>query len=1809
MEKKSILELVTDDTPLEEVQELVRRGEDDVKETDCDGNNILHRVCRLGTEKHEIVEYLVSMGALVNQVNCKGETPLIICAGKGYLDTLKILLNNGAWVNFQCKTKKVHVSAAVVAAESGHEECTLELIRHGEDIWYRREGGMNVLMAACTTGLPNVVKHCLEQGSLKSIHETTRQSSPLMLACKNGRQECVKVLLDSDRYNANLEKDKSPILAAIARKYENCVLELISREFNADNKMSIYGETFFMLASKYGLVKVVKKCLETLDDEELCKCNNKGETALMLACEKSQYDCLQELLISGKYSGIINKKSKSGLTALMICAQNGFLSGLKLLIQHNASLDLPPDDEERTSHIYSSFHYDSKSGGMSALLLAAEGKHEHCVRELIANGAEIWHKNRKGQNLLMVACKQGLLDTVKHSVAQGSFGQVTTCDSEGKTALFYAYKGSQVKCIKELLLDDKIPSKNDILICGDRSLCKDNLLHFVCKDDIERPDIVKLLVSHSNMIDTEDSNGCTPLMICAQKGKLETLKVLISQGATLDAIHCSISRGSEWNTALLMAAEAQQEECVLELIRSGADIWYVNKSGTLLLNLASEHGLVRTVRICLEKAKDGDGVIGKYSEITKKALLTSIEHSRESSAIEIAKCCPVTKDTEVAGKNIMMLAVRRRLDKLVQTIYEKCGGACDSSPSSESGLNDLLSISVLEDNKTLVKFFISKGASLNSDVNSVDRYSNSTVLIKAVEKGNEGCVSELLLHGADITETNSQGQTLLMLAAKRGMLSTVRTCLDKCNKSYLNLVDNSGNNAVMHAIKNHQIDCLEEILKSEKCSLDQCKDEVTSLCSGYRYSEELKLLQMFNDGFNQEPNLPPRISHSTGGQSKEQQMLSAASRHQEQEVFASIWSGADIWKTNDKGQNLLMIAGQEDLVSVVKYCLANATPENLTATDGNGVSAIMHACKASSYRSKSMQCLAEILKCDKTKSIHLDTQSLMESVLNSCPERPDILLLLMKHGSSVNSADKDGFTPMMICARKNYLRSLCILLSSGAYKNAGFRIIRRLDNYEKHRILPLRNSTALQLAALEGNEECVLELAARGASVWCSNRRGENPLMFAAAKGLWKVVKLCVDSGTDLQINQTNHKGNNAVMLACRSAQVNTLSVLLKNPSCLAAVNQVSFHFDLTPLLQAIVHRSVVMTRLLLLNGADPNKTNYRGVSCLLAAVGKNPKKDSVFSDIPNALDLVALLLQYGANVNQSHNNETALTIAAANDAPTNVVEQLLKGGADVDHVDSDGNTALLYACTKGREKMVKTLFDHGAKADYINRPKCETALTVAVKGQAPVALVEGLLKRGASVNHIDKNGDTALLVASRKRAETVVDLLLKYEADVNYECKQSGETALTEALCTGRCNNIVDDLLRNGANVNHVASNGKTALISVCQDRNKEMLRLLLEYGADVNVVGTESPLIAAVSAKAPLTFIETLLNKGADVNHKSKFGETALTLACKNKDDMVIAHLLKKGSSVNHVVQKTGETALTTAVHYKVPLSVIEMLVKQGASVNHVENNGNTALMYACKNNEEKVAKLLLQHEAEVKCVSKETGETALTAALYARASVSLIKELLDKGANPNQNVKNRKHMLTSACENQNKEIFNTLLEHGADVNAVCAATGKSALTVAARARSPDKFVEKLLIRGADVNHKDHDGRSVLSCVCRWYGRKSTAMLLLRYGASLVDIETIPLYSDDTRMLLNLAGLQAGEMKSPRTTPGEKIPSLYDLCRIPARQHVMNSFPNSNLFHMIPRLILPQKLKDFLVYNFNIRDNDENTHDFDISTGTLSI
>ena len=198
-------ELLREDVSLAEVQELVRRGEVDVKEKKCDGNNILHKVCSFNLEKPDTVEYLISVGGRVNRVNVNGRTPLIECATKGYLETLGVLLNHGAYVDlcgpskrgysvYKSKfSKEPRNSAVLVATENRNENCVIELLKHDADIWCTNDQGFNLLVLLSMKGLSKVLVFCLKDDKVRSPKIII---SPLQQTCKNGHIDCLNILLD-----------------------------------------------------------------------------------------------------------------------------------------------------------------------------------------------------------------------------------------------------------------------------------------------------------------------------------------------------------------------------------------------------------------------------------------------------------------------------------------------------------------------------------------------------------------------------------------------------------------------------------------------------------------------------------------------------------------------------------------------------------------------------------------------------------------------------------------------------------------------------------------------------------------------------------------------------------------------------------------------------------------------------------------------------------------------------------------------------------------------------------------------------------------------------------------------------------------------------------------------------------------------------------------------------------------------------------------------------------------------------------------------------------------------------------------------------------------------------------------------------------------------------------------------------------------------------------------------------------------------------------------------------------------------------
>ena len=228
------------------------------------------------------------------------------------------------------------------------------------------------------------------------------------------------------------------------------------------------------------------------------------------------------------------------------------------------------------------------------------------------------------------------------------------------------------------------------------------------------------------------------------------------------------------------------------------------------------------------------------------------------------------------------------------------------------------------------------------------------------------------------------------------------------------------------------------------------------------------------------------------------------------------------------------------------------------------------------------------------------------------------------------------------------------------------------------------------------------------------------------------------------------------------------------------------------------------------------------------------------------------------------------------------------------------------------------------------------------------------------------------------------VELFIKAGINVNDRDPVSGMTALMFAIAKGH-DEIIKLLLDNGADVN-VDAHGTTALTgAVAAERNIAVIKMLLDKGANVNYIANpESGMTALMFAafKGHADIVKILLDKGADVNATGKDGMTALRMALlSDKSFAVIKMLLDKGASVNNINTQDGVTALMIATS-NLHADIVEMLIVKGADVNAKADEGMTALMYASLKGSPEIVKMLIDKGADLN--AKRSDD--LTALKYA-------------------------------------------------------------------------------------------------------------------------------------------------------------------------------------------------------------------------------
>jgi len=454
---------------------------------------------------------------------------------------------------------------------------------------------------------------------------------------------------------------------------------------------------------------------------------------------------------------------------------------------------------------------------------------------------------------------------------------------------------------------------------------------------------------------------------------------------------------------------------------------------------------------------------------------------------------------------------------------------------------------------------------------------------------------------------------------------------------------------------------------------------------------------------------------------------------------------------------------------------------------------------------------------------------------------------------------------------------------------------------------------------------------------------------------------------------------------------------------------------------------------------------------------------------------------------------------------------------AKIEYLIKERKLPLLFACSIGDRNLVEFMIKHGANVNFVSK-NGKNALTTAYKNDHRhlfdtlisnganfkcqhgfLILLENckreemddfefLLKHDAPTNGFEVNGMCPLMEASQNGYTQKVDLLLKYSLDELNRCNKHGFSSLRLA-CMNTHQEVVSLLIEHGADMDSRDKNGKTALI--------DAIKNLDNYH---------------VSSKNRLDHLKLaifLIEKGADPNSVDKNGNSVLSVAAKSTLSvihhqseidsliLIIKLLIMKGANLNFQ-NSYGETALMLfCKRWRDSFNpIIKLMLEKNADANLQKRDGNTALMLAFESKRFDKANLLIDHGANLNIANKEEN-TALMIAVSITCDVLIVKTMIEKGADVNVYNKNGDTSLMLALEFRRFDKAQLLIDYGVDLNMVNE-KGNTALMVAIKNFCNLSMIKMMVNRGANINKQNLDGNTAL-------------MFLLQIDSSEIQVDTV--------------------------------------------------------------------------------------------------
>ncbi|XP_048242520.1 uncharacterized protein LOC124119614 [Haliotis rufescens] len=483
---------------------LLQEGAD-VSATDKDRYNCLHLSCKSGSK--DIVNVIIEkFQHLINSLDSKGNTPVMVCAESGQVEILKFLVSHKADLTLVNDDK---LNAFHIACINDYVS-VVEYMLICEHITIEMRGGLgyqSTVMMAAERGHSDVYNLHVLEGADLSLTDRYK-SDCLMLASEGGNVSIVKHLLSLKTFDINRQggwsKQTAVMMAAARGQYD--VYNLLVLE-GADLSLTD-GENrdCLMLASEGGNVSIVKHLLSLktfdINRQELCS----KKTAVMMAAARGQYDVYNLHVLEGADLSLTDLFNSD---CLMLASEGGNVSIVKHL------LSLKTFDINRQELCLKK----------TAVMIAAEREHYDVYNLLVLEGADLSLTAEYNMDCLILACKGGNVFIVKHLLSLKTFDINRRVGWSNLTAVMMAAARGQYDVYNLHVLEGA-----DLSLTG-----RDNMDCLMLACEGGNVSIVKHLLSLKTF-DINRRGGSwklTAVMMAAEGGHYNVYNLLVLEGADL----------------------------------------------------------------------------------------------------------------------------------------------------------------------------------------------------------------------------------------------------------------------------------------------------------------------------------------------------------------------------------------------------------------------------------------------------------------------------------------------------------------------------------------------------------------------------------------------------------------------------------------------------------------------------------------------------------------------------------------------------------------------------------------------------------------------------------------------------------------------------------------------------------------------------------------------------------------------------------------------------------------------------------------------------------------------------------------------------------------------------------------------------------------------------------------------------------------------------------------------------------------------------------------------------------------------------